>query len=102
MFFEKHSCAEVKNGREKSLGPASFWRWIRHTAQNWIRPGSIARYDLSFVQPDGALLQEILNLVEEGTIKVVVDSIYPWNDAVEAFETLETGHATGKIVLRHG
>ena len=41
-----------------------------------------------------------LSLATKGDVKVVVDSVYPLEKFGEAFAKLESGHATGKIVLK--
>ena len=42
---------------------------------------------------------ELLRRVEAGTLKVIIDSVYPLADAAVALEELASGHAHGKIVL---
>jgi NADPH:quinone reductase-like Zn-dependent oxidoreductase len=44
----------------------------------------------------------VKELIETRTVRVVIDKIYPLNEAVQAFEYLETGHAKGKIVIAIG
>ena len=48
----------------------------------------------------GAELSAELSSKLEGDVKVVVDSVYPLEKFGEAFSKLESGHATGKIVLK--
>ena len=48
----------------------------------------------------GERLQRLSTLIEEGYVKSVVDSVYPWDDFQKAFDYVETGRAKGKIVLR--
>lgn len=51
-------------------------------------------------QPNGAQLEQIGNLIDEGTVIVVVDTVYDFNEAAEAQLALEGRHVRGKIVLR--
>ncbi len=52
------------------------------------------------VKPSGREMQEIAQLIEHNKIKVVVDSIYPFNEITKAYQYLEQGHAKGKVVLK--
>jgi NADPH:quinone reductase-like Zn-dependent oxidoreductase len=51
-------------------------------------------------QPSAELLGRITRLVDAGQLKVVIDHIYPLEQAVEALEQVEHGHVRGKVVLR--
>ena len=41
----------------------------------------------------------VINLVNEGKIKPVIDKIYPLTEAGNAFRYIESGHAAGKVVV---
>lgn len=51
------------------------------------------------VEPDHAGLREVTSLVEGGRLRVIVDEIFPLEEAVRAHTLGETGRTTGKIVL---
>ncbi len=51
------------------------------------------------VRSSGAQLEEIAPLLNDGTIKVVIDSTYPLAGAADAHARAEQGHIQGKIVL---
>lgn len=51
------------------------------------------------VRSSGAQLTEVAHLLDEGTIRVVIDSTYPLADARKAHERAAEGHIQGKIVL---
>jgi len=51
------------------------------------------------VHPNGKQLQEVMDLVADGTLKAVIDRRFPLAEAVLAFQYLERGHATGKVIL---
>jgi NADPH:quinone reductase-like Zn-dependent oxidoreductase len=56
-------------------------------------------YKFLFMVPDGAVLEKIARLVEEGAIRPVVDKVYPFTRANEAIGHVEAGHARGKVVV---
>ncbi|WP_136067882.1 NADP-dependent oxidoreductase [Modicisalibacter radicis] len=51
------------------------------------------------VRSNGTQLSEVGRLLDDGTIRVVVDSTYPLADARRAHERAARGHIQGKIVL---
>ncbi|GAA3526380.1 NADP-dependent oxidoreductase [Amycolatopsis ultiminotia] len=51
------------------------------------------------VRANGAQLAEIGRLLENGTIRVAIDSTFPLKDAQAAHERAAKGHIQGKIVL---
>lgn len=51
------------------------------------------------VRASGAQLEEIRPLLEDGTIRVAIDSSFPLADARRAHERAAEGHIRGKIVL---
>lgn len=59
-----------------------------------------ATYNFMFVRPDGAQLTRIGQLIERGSIRPVIDTVYPFADAKAALAYLEQGRAKGKVVLQ--
>ena len=53
--------------------------------------------------PKREILEGLLQMVEAGELRVVVDKLLPITDFVQAHELSETGHVRGKVVmmLRH-
>ena len=51
------------------------------------------------VQPNSEQLSRIAALVDDGVVRVVIDSVFPLSQARSAHEKSETGRAKGKIVL---
>lgn len=45
-------------------------------------------------------LSEIMMLLKDGTLRTIIDSIFPLEMAREAFEYAAGGHAHGKVVLK--
>jgi NADPH:quinone reductase-like Zn-dependent oxidoreductase len=58
-----------------------------------------ATYKFTWMQPNGKQLQIITNLVEDDHIKPIVDLIYSFDDAIDAFEYLAKGRAQGKVII---
>jgi NADPH:quinone reductase-like Zn-dependent oxidoreductase len=55
----------------------------------------------SFGIPDyGQHLSEIKSLIEDEKIKPIIDTVYSFNESVEAFTHLASGRAKGKIVIK--
>jgi len=53
-----------------------------------------------FVQPNAEQLAEIAMLVDFGTLRPIVETVFPLSEAGRAHELSQTGHTRGKIVLR--
>lgn len=54
------------------------------------------------VRSNGAQLEEIGRLLDDGTFRVAIDSVFPLADARKAHERAARGHIRGKIVLTVG
>ena len=52
------------------------------------------------VHSSGAELEELARVIDEGRVRVAIDSVFPIADAVLAHKRAEQGHVQGKIVLR--
>lgn len=52
------------------------------------------------VHSDGAQMGELARLIDEGRVRVGIDSVFALADATKAHERAEQGHIQGKIVLR--
>jgi NADPH:quinone reductase-like Zn-dependent oxidoreductase len=59
-----------------------------------------ARGAYVFVQPNASELTEIAQLIDQGHVKPIVETVLPLADARTAHELNETGHTRGKIVLQ--
>jgi NADPH:quinone reductase-like Zn-dependent oxidoreductase len=59
-----------------------------------------ARFEYLFMRPDGELLGQIARLVENDTIRPLVDKVFTLDQVQEALAYSESGRATGKIVVR--
>lgn len=59
-----------------------------------------AEYKFIFMHPNGAHLNDIKSMIEDDKIKPIVDKVYLFSEAIDAFEHLATGRAKGKIVIK--
>jgi NADPH:quinone reductase-like Zn-dependent oxidoreductase len=57
------------------------------------------RYRFLYMHPSGVDLSELARLADAGALKVILDSVYPFERIAEAMVKLEEGHAKGKIVV---
>jgi NADPH:quinone reductase-like Zn-dependent oxidoreductase len=57
-------------------------------------------YSFLFVHPDGDQLEEIGELLKAGSIRPVIDKVFPFDQAKEALAYLEKGRARGKVVVQ--
>jgi len=59
-------------------------------------------YRYFFVDPSGARMRELAGACEDGSIRAPVDSVFELAEFAAAFERLETGRLTGKVVVSIG
>lgn len=64
-----------------------------------LAPKHDVRFEWFFMEPDGAMLAELGDLIKDGTVTTVIDSTYPMSRAADAYDALNEGHAVGKIVV---
>src|SRR6185436_3875390 len=57
-------------------------------------------YSFLFMRPSGEQLREIAALIDSGSIRPVVDRVFPFESTKEALAYVETGRAKGKIVIK--
>jgi NADPH:quinone reductase-like Zn-dependent oxidoreductase len=57
------------------------------------------RYYWSFMEPNGAALAELGNLVEAGVIKPLLDRVYRLDELAEAHAFIDTKQVQGKVVV---
>ena len=57
-------------------------------------------YSFLFVHPDGGQLAQIGKLLEAGTVRPVIDKVFPFDQAKDALAYLEKGRAKGKVVVQ--
>lgn len=52
------------------------------------------------VEPNGLQLNSDAQSVEDGRLRAVVDSVFPLEEGLKAFEKVAEGHVRGKVVLK--
>ncbi|WBL23539.1 NADP-dependent oxidoreductase [Zunongwangia sp. HRR-M8] len=58
-----------------------------------------AKYNHTWMQPNADQLKEIKAMVEDRTIRPTIDLVYPFEDAIKAYEHLASGRAKGKVII---
>lgn len=58
-----------------------------------------AHYRFIFMKPAGDQLEKIAKLIENETIKPVIDKIFTFQESQQAMDYLESGRASGKVVV---
>jgi NADPH:quinone reductase-like Zn-dependent oxidoreductase len=61
--------------------------------------GKSADYKLTWMQPNSKQLDEITTMVDNGSIKPVVDKVYAFQNSIDAYQYLATGRAKGKVII---
>jgi NADPH:quinone reductase-like Zn-dependent oxidoreductase len=65
----------------------------------WHNLMSRHRVELFTSRPGSADLAELAALVEDGTLTVVIDTMFDFEHAADAMARLATGHARGKVII---
>ncbi len=56
-------------------------------------------YAFLFMQPGGEMLRKLNPMLEDGSIRPVMDKVFPFAQTPEAIAYVETGRAKGKVVV---
>lgn len=57
------------------------------------------RYRFLFMHASGTDLRELVSFVEAGTLKLIIDKRFPFDDIMGAMAYLEAGRAKGKVIV---
>jgi alcohol dehydrogenase len=76
---------------------ALFWLASLPTRLRAARRAVSYRY--LFMHPSGSDLAQLAALIDDGKLEVVVDRVFPFEEASQAMAYLESGRAKGKVVL---
>lgn len=89
----------INIGSMEGLG-ASLKNWIFNTWwPTWL--GGVPRRYIMFSTPlskDDAVV--LVKLVEEGKLKISVDSVFSMEDAIRAYERIATMRARGRVLVK--
>ena len=58
-----------------------------------------AKYSFLFMRANGGQLTQITSLIDDGSIRPVVDRVFPFASTKEAMAYVEAGRARGKVVV---
>jgi NADPH:quinone reductase-like Zn-dependent oxidoreductase len=86
----------------KSLRLNLFLRFVMRMLSRGVLKKAKARgvgYAFLFMRADGAQLAQIATLIDAGTIRPVVDRVFPFAQTAAALAYVETGRAKGKVVV---
>jgi NADPH:quinone reductase-like Zn-dependent oxidoreductase len=53
-----------------------------------------------FMRAEGSQLAQITKLIEAGSIKPVIDKVFPFEQTNDAMAYVETGRVKGKVVIK--
>lgn len=57
-------------------------------------------YSFLFMKASGSQLRQITSLIESGSLRPVVDKVFPFESTNEAMAYVESGRAKGKVVIK--
>ncbi len=86
----------------KDMGLGLGWQalfWVASFSLRRRARRSGARYRFLYMHPSGEDLSELARLVDAGAVRVILDSVYPFERIADAMARLESGRAKGKIVV---
>jgi NADPH:quinone reductase-like Zn-dependent oxidoreductase len=86
----------------RSIGASLVLRTIMGVLSCGIRAKAKrhrAQYSFLFMRANGDQLTKITSLIDGGTIRPVVDRVFPFASTKEAMAYVETGRAKGKVVV---
>jgi len=87
----------------KGMGASWFLKTVMRFLSYRIRKAAKRRdvsYSFVFMRPDGGQLSQIAKLIDAGTIRPVIDRVFPFESTNEALAYVETGRVKGKVVIK--
>ncbi|TFK27372.1 quinone oxidoreductase [Coprinopsis marcescibilis] len=96
------------NGVYISVGPQpklkwkTIWDGLRLTTMYLpsFLTGFKATFKVTWVEHDKERFAQFRQLIEEGKVKPLIDSVFSFEDVLKAYERLITQRATGKVVVK--
>ncbi|GAA6027124.1 hypothetical protein JCM8097_002410 [Rhodosporidiobolus ruineniae] len=65
---------------------------------SWLG-GTPRKYHFGMMKPTKADLDEMAQFVEEGKLKPVIDEVFPFEEALRAYDRQKSGRSKGKVVV---
>jgi NADPH:quinone reductase-like Zn-dependent oxidoreductase len=87
----------------RDIGASWFLQQVLRLLSFGIRKKAKAHgvsYSFLFMRANGEQLSRITSLIESGSIRPVMDRVFPFEAAEEALRYVETGRSKGKVVVR--
>lgn len=87
----------------KANGSGWLLQWVMRFLSARIRRKARRRgvaYSFLFMRASGEQLNQITALIEEGSIRPVLDRVFPFEATNEALAYVETGRSKGKVVVK--
>ncbi|KAJ7730244.1 hypothetical protein DFH07DRAFT_756368 [Mycena maculata] len=82
-------------------GPGiAIWRAMLNTYLPRIFGGVPRRYVFASTTPNGDKAAGLARMVEEGRLRVVVDEVFEFEDALKAYDRMLARNAKGKIIVK--
>lgn len=87
----------------KEIGLPWFMKLIMRVLSFGVRKKAKSlrvSFSFLFMKANGAQLSEITSLIDAGTIRPVMDRVFPFESVKEALAYVESGRAKGKVVVK--
>jgi NADPH:quinone reductase-like Zn-dependent oxidoreductase len=68
--------------------------WLLGTGRTWKVT--------SMMDPGLELMQRVVDMLAQGKLKVAVDSEWPFDQVLEAYDVVMSGRAKGKVIIKVG
>lgn len=101
LYYQCHHFLK-EDGAFVQVGAVAFTTIALRALWPTFLGGGRRKYVIVGFKPDRKQLEQLGEWLEDGTIQVQLDSVHEFNDAVQAFDRLRSGHARGKIVVHVG
>lgn len=76
----------------------SGWNLLKYNVQTIYGHEGVVKWGYFRPEPQG--IEYFKNLVENGKLKPITDSVYEFSSMKEAFEKMAKGHVRGKIIVK--
>ena len=67
-----------------------------------LASGHGVRFEWFLMEPEGEMLGELAEWIDEGAVRPVIGEVFPMDEAAAAYEELANGDSPGKIVVKVG
>ncbi|KAF7297357.1 Zn(2)-C6 fungal-type domain-containing protein [Mycena indigotica] len=89
----------INVGNFEGFGTA-IWNAMRNSYLPKLFGGVPRRYLMVSTTPNAEKATVLARVAEEGTVKVVVDEVFAFEDALKAYDRITERHAMGKVIIK--